>query len=102
VYRSTFRLCLVSANLTEQTDISQCSFLVDSYFPTRPATELEPHYVLDETWETLSCQSFLDSSQTGLLGRLIWIPNLPFIPEPFQRKWGRYCLLQRLAEANGV
>lgn len=95
-------MCLVNANLTEQTDISHCSFLVDSYFPSRPATELEPHYVLDETWETLSCQSFLDSSQTGLLGRLIWIPNLPFIPEPFQRKWGQYCLLQRLAEANGV
>lgn len=90
-------------NLTEQTDLSQCSFLVDSYFPGREATELEPHYVLDETqWETLSCESFLDTSQTGLLGRLIWIPELPFIPEQLQRKWGRYCLLQRRAITHNV
>ncbi|KAJ5682588.1 GPI mannosyltransferase [Penicillium macrosclerotiorum] len=77
-------------------DISQCSFLVDSYFPGRESTELEPHYIHDRAqWETLSCQSFLDASQTGLLGRLIWIPDFPFIPQQFQRKWGQYCLLQR-------
>ncbi|KAJ5945032.1 hypothetical protein N7516_005200 [Penicillium verrucosum] len=77
-------------------DISQCSFLVDSYFPGHDATELEPHYFLDKTqWETLSCASFLDASQTGLLGRLIWIPDLPVIPARFRRKWGEYCLLQR-------
>ncbi|KAJ5385451.1 GPI mannosyltransferase [Penicillium concentricum] len=77
-------------------DISQCSFLVDSYFPGHEATELEPHYLLDKAqWETLSCASFLDASQTGLLGRLIWIPDLPVIPARFRRKWGEYCLLQR-------
>ncbi|KAL4866434.1 hypothetical protein BDV12DRAFT_187398 [Aspergillus spectabilis] len=70
------------------TDISQCSFLVDSHFPGREATELEPSYIQDEAqWEQISCKSFLDVSQTGLLGRLIWIPDLPIIPERFRRKW---------------
>lgn len=77
-------------------DISQCSYLVDSYFPEREATELEPHYVEDESqWEKLSCKEFLDTSQTSLLGRLIWIPGLPAIPNRFRRHWGQYCLLKR-------
>ncbi|KAL4779632.1 hypothetical protein BJX76DRAFT_351639 [Aspergillus varians] len=70
------------------TDISQCSFLVDSYFPGREATGLEPNYLQDEAqWEEISCSAFLDTSQTGLLGRLIWIPDLPIIPDRFRRKW---------------
>ncbi|BDD64327.1 hypothetical protein MAP00_009155 [Monascus purpureus] len=77
-------------------DISQCSFLVDSYFPASVATEREPHYVLDELhWEKVSCRKFLDASRTGLLGRLIWIPDLPIIPDRFHRKWGEYCLLRK-------
>ncbi|KAJ5291935.1 GPI mannosyltransferase [Penicillium angulare] len=84
-------------------DVSECSFLIDSYFPGREATELEPHYVLDDNeWKALSCASFLDTAQTGLLGRLIWVPDLPFIPEQFQRKWGRYCLLQRQATSGVI
>ena len=86
-----------------QVDISQCSFLVDSYFPGREETELEPHYIHDSAqWETLSCARFLDTVQTGLLGRLIWVPDLPFIPEPFQRKWGQFCLLQRRSEPEAL
>ncbi|PYH99717.1 hypothetical protein BO71DRAFT_446418 [Aspergillus ellipticus CBS 707.79] len=70
-------------------DISQCSFLVDSEFPSRETTALEPDYVHDEAqWETLACHSFLDASQTGLLGRLIWTPGLPVVPEALRRKWG--------------
>ncbi|OOQ90353.1 alpha-1,2-mannosyltransferase [Penicillium brasilianum] len=77
-------------------DISQCSYLVDSYFPSHEATEMEPHYVQDESqWESLSCERFLDASQTGLIGRLIWVPDLPFVPEQLRRKYGQYCLLQR-------
>ncbi|KAJ5738758.1 GPI mannosyltransferase [Penicillium malachiteum] len=88
---------------SKYTDISECSFLIDSYFPGREETELEPHYILQDTqWETLSCATFLDTAQTGLLGRLIWVPNLPFIPDQFQRKWGQYCLLQRKAESDIV
>lgn len=82
--------------MNPQVDISQCSFLVDSYFPGHEATALEPHYVEDESqWESLSCERFLDASQTGLIGRLIWVPDLPVIPEKFRRKYGQYCLLQR-------
>ncbi|KAJ9199287.1 CAZyme family GT22 [Paecilomyces variotii] len=78
------------------TDISKCSFLVDSYFPGSTASELEPNYILDEaTWEPLSCKSFLDTSQTPTLGRTIWIPDFPFIPARYRRHWGRYCLLKR-------
>lgn len=84
--------------MNPQVDISQCSFLVDSYFPGREATALEPHYVEDELqWESVSCERFLDASQTGLVGRLIWVPDLSVIPEKFRRKYGQYCLLQRRA-----
>ncbi|KAB8237336.1 dolichyl-P-Man:Man(6)GlcNAc(2)-PP-dolichol alpha-1,2-mannosyltransferase [Aspergillus alliaceus] len=77
-------------------DISQCSFLVDSYFPSRGASALEPDYIHDDAqWEAVSCKDFLDASQTGLLGRLIWIPDIPGLPDKFQRKWGQYCLLRR-------
>ncbi|KAL3475910.1 hypothetical protein BJX99DRAFT_247236 [Aspergillus californicus] len=78
------------------TDISQCAFLVDSYFPDREATGLEPNYIQDEArWEVITCQGFLDASQTRLLGRLIWIPDLPIIPDRFRRKWGQHCLLRQ-------
>ncbi|CAG8154883.1 unnamed protein product [Penicillium olsonii] len=84
-------------------DISQCSFLVDSHFPGHDATELEPHYALDKAnWDTLACASFLDASHTGLLGRLIWVPDIPGIPDRFRRKWGEYCLLQRTGTGNNV
>ncbi|KAF3492285.1 uncharacterized protein GIQ15_01802 [Arthroderma uncinatum] len=72
------------------TDISQCTYLVDSYFPGDDETKLEPHYVLDTaTWEKLSCKPFLDSRRTGILGRMIWIPNLPFIPKKYRLLTGR-------------
>ncbi|KAJ0424821.1 hypothetical protein BJY00DRAFT_326030 [Aspergillus carlsbadensis] len=78
------------------TDISQCSFLVDSYFPGREATPLEPHYIEDGAqWEVVSCKPFLDASETSLLGRLIWIPDLPMIPDRLRRRWGHHCLLRR-------
>ncbi|KAI9931947.1 hypothetical protein AWENTII_010251 [Aspergillus wentii] len=84
-------------------DIAQCSFLVDSHFPERVATELEPHYIDDEAqWEKLSCASFLDASRTSIWGRLIWIPDLPFVPERFRRQWGQYCLLQRRDLSTGT
>ncbi|KAL3468039.1 Alg9-like mannosyltransferase family-domain-containing protein [Aspergillus heterothallicus] len=77
-------------------DISQCSFLVDSYFPGREPTKLEPYYIEDEEhWEEISCKPFLDASETSLLGRLIWIPDLPIIPNRFRRRWGYQCLLRR-------
>ncbi|PYH28616.1 dolichyl-P-Man:Man(6)GlcNAc(2)-PP-dolichol alpha-1,2-mannosyltransferase [Aspergillus neoniger CBS 115656] len=88
-------------DLGKYTDLSQCSFLVDSEFPSRKATELEPDYIHEDTqWEQLACHSFLDASQTGLLGRLIWTPDLPITPEPLRRKWGEYCLLRRRGDVH--
>jgi hypothetical protein len=78
------------------TEIEHCNFLVDSRLPGSPTTALEPDYIADQQhWETLKCIKFLDASQTHILGRLIWIPDLPFVPERFRRKWGDYCLLRQ-------
>ncbi|EAW07445.1 dolichyl-P-Man:Man(6)GlcNAc(2)-PP-dolichol alpha-1,2-mannosyltransferase [Aspergillus clavatus NRRL 1] len=83
-------------DLSKYVDISQCSYLVDSYFPGHAVTELEPDFFHEESeWETVSCKEFLDASQTSLLGRLIWVPDLPLIPARFRRSWGQYCLLKR-------
>lgn len=61
-----------------------------------PPTALEPDYIADtEHWEKLKCEPFLDVARTHLLGRLFWVPDLPFVPEKLRRKWGEYCLLQR-------
>ncbi|KNG44374.1 glycosyltransferase family 22 protein [Stemphylium lycopersici] len=73
-----------------------CDFLVDSRLPGTQSTKLEPDYISDtKNWETLQCLPFLDASQTHFISRLLWLPDLPFIPANFQRKWGEYCLLQR-------
>jgi alpha-1,2-mannosyltransferase len=78
------------------TDIDHCTYLVDSRLPSASPTALEPDYISDSThWQKLKCASFLDASHTHLLGRLLFIPDLPFVPEQFRRKWGEYCLLQR-------
>ncbi|PGG97589.1 hypothetical protein AJ79_09152 [Helicocarpus griseus UAMH5409] len=83
-------------DLGKYTNISQCGFLIDSYFPGDEESSLQPHYIKDKsTWEELSCKKFLDTKRTGLIGRIIWVPDLPFIPEKYQRKWGQYCLLGR-------
>ncbi|KAF2739358.1 hypothetical protein EJ04DRAFT_484095 [Polyplosphaeria fusca] len=75
-------------------DIDSCKFIVDSQSPE--ATALEPDYVADEEhWEKLSCAMFLEPSQTKLIGRLFWVPDWPFIPERYHRKWREYCLLQK-------
>ncbi|KAF1939583.1 hypothetical protein EJ02DRAFT_504697 [Clathrospora elynae] len=79
-------------------DVEHCDFLVDSSLPGTSPTELEPDYISDtERWKTLKCLPFLDASQTHLLGRLLWVPDLPFVPAQLRRKWGNYCLLQRKA-----
>lgn len=79
-------------------DLRSCSFMVDTQYPERtdPLPPSEPEYISDtETWDTLKCEPFLDAGQTHVLGRVLWLPDLPIIPERFRRKWGRHCLLQR-------
>jgi alpha-1,2-mannosyltransferase len=81
-------------DIGKYTDINRCTYLIDSDLPSASPTELEPNYVSSDHWQTLKCASFLDASHTHLLGRLLFIPDLPFIPEQFRRKWGRYCLMR--------
>ncbi|KDN70769.1 putative Alg9-like mannosyltransferase [Colletotrichum sublineola] len=79
-------------------DQRACGFLVDTQYPerTEPLPPNEPDYVADkEHWEIVKCVPFLDAQKTHSLARALWVPDLPFIPEKFQRKWGRHCLLKR-------
>jgi alpha-1,2-mannosyltransferase len=78
------------------TDLRRCTFLIDSHLPSTSATTLEPAHAADEqTWEKVKCLPFLDSSSTGIIGRLGWIPDLPDNPPKYQRVYGEYCLLKR-------
>lgn len=81
-------------DIGKYTDIRQCSFLIDSFLPSMPSTELEPAYTRDEKWEKITCEPFLDNAATSLLARLIWIPNLEIIPQRYRRVWGEHCLLR--------
>jgi len=79
-----------------QTQVAHCSFMVDSSFPSVAPTSLEPDYIHDdENWEKLSCEPFLDTSRTGIIGRLGWVPDWKVIPAKYRRSWGDYCLLRR-------
>ncbi len=83
------------------TDIGTCAFLVDTQYPEnarlgRALPPDEPDYVADTaTWEVVVCEPFLDAANTAFLARALWVPSLPFVPERYQRKWGRHCLLRR-------
>ncbi|KEQ99860.1 glycosyltransferase family 22 protein [Aureobasidium subglaciale EXF-2481] len=79
---------------SKYTQISHCSFMVDSSFPGTEPSPLEPDYINQtETWEKLSCEPFLDASRTGTIGRIGWVPGWKFIPAKYRRQWGEYCLL---------
>lgn len=85
-------------NPSSYVDLKQCSFLIDTQYPERtdPLPPNEPDYVADsENWEVVKCEPFLDAAKTHLLARVLWIPDLPFVPEKLKRKWGRHCLLQK-------
>lgn len=77
-------------------NVEYCTYLVDTFMPEMKATEHEPLYVLDTNhWERVSCKPFLDVSKTRIIARILWIPDLPIIPEKFRRQWGEHCLLRR-------
>ncbi|KAF3935959.1 hypothetical protein ABW19_dt0205400 [Dactylella cylindrospora] len=74
--------------------ISDCDFLVDSYFEGKGDEALEPNYVLDtKNWKPIVCKKFLDASNTPFLSRALWLP--PWIFKD-GRVWGEYCILQQL------
>jgi alpha-1,2-mannosyltransferase len=86
------------------TDIRTCSFLVDTQYPERTGDlpPNEPDYIADEkNWEVVKCEPFLDSANTHLLARTLWIPNLASVPDKYKRKWGRHCLLKRRGNNGG-
>ncbi|EME42118.1 glycosyltransferase family 22 protein [Dothistroma septosporum NZE10] len=83
-------------DITKYTDVRDCRFIVDSNMPSTEATALEPSYIQDiEHWEKVKCLPYLDAASTGIIGRLGWIPDLPFVPAKYRRVWGDYCLLKR-------
>lgn len=85
-------------DLGKYTELRHCSFMVDTHYPLRkdPLPPSEPDYIADlENWDVVKCVPFLDAANTHVLARALWVPELSFIPEKFQRKWGEHCLLQR-------
>ncbi|KAG7122032.1 Alpha-1 like protein [Verticillium longisporum] len=85
-------------DLSKYVEPRMCSFMVDTQFPARtePLPPNEPDYVADEeNWEVVKCVPFLDAANTHPLARAIWVPEVSVVPEKYQRKWGRHCLLKR-------
>lgn len=78
-------------------DIKQCTFMIDSHFPSTHTTSLEPKYIDSPEWERVKCAPFLDAASTGLIGRALWVPDMPFVPESLRRVWGQHCLLKQRA-----
>lgn len=77
-------------------NVEHCTYLVDTRLPSAKPSELEPDYLMNsQQWTVVRCASFLDSSQTSLLGRMIWLPDMTFIPERHRRQWGQHCRLSR-------
>lgn len=83
-------------DIGKYTDVKRCNFLVDMQLPSTETTKLEPSYINDtQNWEKVKCLPYLDAASTGVIGRLGWVPDLPFIPAKYKRVWGEYCLLKR-------
>lgn len=77
-------------------DLKHCKFLVDLHLPSTQVTGLEPSYITDDkTWDKVKCLPYLDAGSTGIVGRLGWVPDLPFVPLQYKRVYGDYCLLKR-------
>ena len=90
-------------DMGKYTDVKHCTYLVDSNLPSTGITKLEPNHIADEQhWERIKCLPFLDAASTGIVGRLGWIPDLPFIPKKYKRVYGEYCLLKRKKQQPAV
>lgn len=83
-------------------DLKHCKFLVDLHLPSTQVTGLEPSYITDDkTWDKVKCLPYLDAGSTGIVGRLGWVPDLPFVPLQYKRVYGDYCLLKRKKSTAG-
>ncbi|CZT10349.1 related to mannosyltransferase [Rhynchosporium graminicola] len=83
-------------DMGKYTGIRACDFLIDTHYPGSNSSALEPHYIKDaEHWEQVSCVPFLDAANTHALSRILWVPDLPIVPEKYRRRWGEHCLLKK-------
>jgi len=85
-------------SLTFKVPLESCDYLFDSDFPHRyqqnnsVENELEPRHCIDSrVWSRRDCRPFLDSINSGIFGRSIWLP----IKQLDRTAWGEFCLLQR-------
>ena len=82
-------------DLGKYTELKHCTFLVDSHLQSTETTGVEPNYIADmEHWERVKCLPFLDTTASGGLGRLGWVPNWDIVPAKYRRVYGEYCLLK--------
>lgn len=79
-------------DMSKYTDIRHCSFLVDSFFNSTSSAGLS--WYDRKKWEMVDCKPFLDAAATGLLPRLIWLPDTKLLPQKYRRVWGEHCLLR--------
>lgn len=77
-------------DVDKYTDIRDCSFLIES-FPHSTTPEDSWH---SSRWEVVECKPFLDTAATGLLARLIWMPDVKLLPPKYRKVWGKHCLLR--------
>ncbi|KAJ7103211.1 glycosyltransferase family 22 protein, partial [Mycena belliarum] len=73
--------------------IDTCDYILDLDFPSNPsASTLEPRYAVDEkTWERVHCTPFLDTRNSNLLTRTLWLPGQTW---QSLNEFGDYCLLK--------
>ncbi|KAI9144181.1 Alg9-like mannosyltransferase family-domain-containing protein [Paraphysoderma sedebokerense] len=75
-------------------DPSTCDYFIDSSFPLRA----QQSDLFDESnFVRLYCQRFLDSQNSGVLGRVIWIPEIlrKRLGRYGRKEWGEYCVLKK-------
>ena len=81
-------------------DLKSCNFVVDTYFPGKEESDLEPAFLLDTVnWEIVKCVPFLDAEKTNILARTLW---LPIDVAGFRRQYGQHCLLRRKEKSPEV
>ena len=82
-------------------DVRNCEWLVDTVMVGDSGTEIEPVYAEMEEWQRVKCERFLDVGRTGVMGRVIWVPESEWVPKAWRRVWGEMCLLKR-KDGEGV
>ena len=83
--------------------LDSCQYHVDTQYPDRNGVlpPNEPDYVAaEERWEVVKCTPFLDAARTPTVARMVWTPDLAFLPDSMRRRWGWHCLLRRKDKAE--